>query len=62
MQVRHEFDWAFFTQGPSRIPAKASRKLSRKQTMSRQPPLRVSLQGRCAHEGEDVPMKGTMCQ
>ena len=62
MQVRHEFDWAFFTQGPSRIPAKASRKLSRKQTMSRQPPLHVSLQGRCAHEGEDVPMKGTMCQ
>ena len=38
MQVRHESDWAFFAQGPSRIPAKASRKLSRKQTMSRQRP------------------------
>ena len=24
MQVRHEFDWAYFTQGPSPFPAKAS--------------------------------------
>ena len=69
MQVRHESDWAFFAQGPSRIPAKASRKLSRKQTMSRQrPPPRVlkrkmyPWRGRGANEEEDVPMKRKMCQ
>ena len=56
MQARHEFDWAFFTQGPSRIPAKASRKLSRKQTMpSPRPPPHLP-------EREDVPMRGKMCQ
>ena len=73
MQVRHECDWVFFTQGPSRIPAKA---LAKANHAPATPHLRLCGQncfpqlvgrtpsaherGRCGHEREDVAMKGKM--
>ena len=58
MQVRHECDWVFFTQGPSRIPAKALAKANHAPATPPPPPVRSKTVFRNLWEGLQVPMKG----